>query len=179
MRSRLSRLQWLHVASTAMLTAYHLHGRTAVMIGSVEPLASCPATKALLCMTTGPPDLQFSDCQHAFCNVHHLRELRFVFEQYGQAWAEKMARLLCAIKAESNPPQKRTLCYPQTVWPPTRPKYDSSHCPRLGRQPAAQADPTQSTRPTQTITAHGTCSTVCTSINLASWPLCMISASLL
>ena len=43
--------------------------------------------------------LQFPDCQHAFCNVHHLRELRFVFEQYDQAWAEEMARLLHTIKA--------------------------------------------------------------------------------
>ena len=35
--------------------------------------------------------LQFPDCQHAFCNVHHLRELRFIHEQL-TAWAEEMAR---------------------------------------------------------------------------------------
>ena len=46
--------------------------------------------------------LQFTDCQHAFCNVHHLRELRFVFAQYGQAWAAKMAHLLRTIKPKSN-----------------------------------------------------------------------------
>ena len=36
--------------------------------------------------------LKFTDCQHSFCNVHHLRDLSFIVEQYGQAWAAKMKR---------------------------------------------------------------------------------------
>ena len=43
---------------------------------------------------------KFRDCQHCLCNVHHLRELRFIVEQYEQTWAAQMERLLLDIKAE-------------------------------------------------------------------------------
>ena len=42
----------------------------------------------------------FDNCDHAYCNAHHLRELQFVTDQYQQPWAEQMAQLLLDIKAE-------------------------------------------------------------------------------
>ena len=44
--------------------------------------------------------LAFDNCQHAFCNAHHLRELQFVKNQYEQPWAQAMAQLLLDIKQE-------------------------------------------------------------------------------
>ena len=91
------RLQWLHVASTAMLTHYHVHdrrGHVGMRAGGI--LSSYPGVAV---HDHWASYLQFPDCQHAFCNVHHLRELRFIHEQYDQAWAEEMARLLHTIKA--------------------------------------------------------------------------------
>ena len=108
------RLQWLHVASTARLTAYHRHGRR----GHVGMRAGdiLPRYQGVALHDHWASYLQFSDCQHAFCNVHHLRELRFVFEQYGQAWAEKMARLLCTIKAEvESTPEAHTVLPPERL----------------------------------------------------------------
>ncbi len=44
------------------------------------------------------PYWQFKRCRHALCNAHHLRELRFLSEEYQQDWAEKLAQLLLTMK---------------------------------------------------------------------------------
>ena len=53
----------------------------------------------------------FDNCRHALCNVHHLRELQFIVDQYEQTWAEDMASLLLDIKAEveAAQPEQMTL----------------------------------------------------------------------
>ena len=108
------RLQWLHVASTARLTYYHVHGKRGHV--GMRDAGILPRYQGVALHDHWASYLQFSDCQHAFCNVHHLRELRFVFEQYGQAWAEKMARLLCAIKAEvASTPEAHTVLPPERL----------------------------------------------------------------
>ena len=134
------RLQWLHVASTARLTAYHRHGRRGHV--GMRDAGILPRYQGVALHDHWAPYLQFSDCQHAFCNVHHLRELRFVFEQYGQAWAEKMARLLCTIKAEvASTPEAHT------VLPPERLAYYEAEYDSLIAQGLAANPPPKPTRP--------------------------------
>jgi len=41
---------------------------------------------------------QYTQCAHALCNAHHLRELTFVEEQLGQGWAKDLGDLLREIK---------------------------------------------------------------------------------
>lgn len=39
----------------------------------------------------------FTDCNHALCNIHHIRELQAIIENDGQPWAKAMKDLLQAI----------------------------------------------------------------------------------
>lgn len=91
-------LHWLHVASTPHLTHYHVHrkrGQTGMAAGEILPQFQGHAIH-----DHWASYLQFDNCQHDFCNAHHLRELQFITEQYQQTWAMEMGQLLLDIKAE-------------------------------------------------------------------------------
>ena len=92
------RLRWLHVASTAKLTHYHVHDKRGHI--GMRVAGILPHFKGVALHDYWRSYFKFRDCQHCLCNVHHLRELRFIVEQYGQAWAAQMERLLLDIKAE-------------------------------------------------------------------------------
>lgn len=91
-------LNWLHVLSTPAITHYAVHpkrGQTAMRdIGLLSACRGCVIHDGLVSY------FQLDNCAHALCNAHHLRELRFVTEQYHQPWAAELAQLLLDIKAE-------------------------------------------------------------------------------
>jgi transposase len=91
------KLWWLHVACTSGLTYYFVHPkRGQVAIDEMEVLPSFEG-KAI---HDGWKSYQGYDCDHFLCNAHHLRELMFVWERYGQPWAMQMIWLLCTINRQ-------------------------------------------------------------------------------
>ncbi|MBA3871821.1 MAG: IS66 family transposase [Anaerolineae bacterium] len=89
-------LKWLHVVSTPSLTLYGVHNkRSQVAMRTMDIL---PDFQGWVVHDAFVSYWQFETCQHALCNAHHLRELRFLSEHYQQDWAEQLAQLLLKMK---------------------------------------------------------------------------------
>jgi transposase len=94
------RLQYVHVASNSRLTHYTAaagRGRTAV-----EEAGVLPRYRGT-CVYDGWPAYSFyTQCRHALCGAHLLRELTY-FEELSEetkAWAAPFKGLLLEMKAE-------------------------------------------------------------------------------
>ena len=92
-----SKLHWLHVASTSRLTYYAVHEKRG-QIG-MRHIGVLPQFTGRAIHDHYKSYFQFSDCMHGLCNAHHLRELQFITDQYQQPWAADMSQLLLDIKA--------------------------------------------------------------------------------
>jgi transposase len=86
------KLNWLHVSSTKELTYYEIHkkrGEEAMREIDILPNFNGTATH-----DHWSAYMVFDQCDHSFCNAHHLRELEFAHDRYEQVWADKMIILL-------------------------------------------------------------------------------------
>ena len=83
---------WLHVASTARLTCYALHQRRGRV--AMDALGVLPQFRGRAVHDGLVSYWHYGQCTHALCTAHHLRELTFVEEQLGQAWAAELKAVL-------------------------------------------------------------------------------------
>src|SRR4249919_1101143 len=79
------RTQWLHIASTALLTFYRVCAKRGSLLMNVAGIVVHDHWK---------PYYTMPGVLHALCNAHHLRELKALVEIEKEDWARKMQRLL-------------------------------------------------------------------------------------
>jgi transposase len=106
----LKKLYWLHILSTQTLTWYGVHekrGREAV-----DHFGILPKFKNRLVHDCWQTYLDLA-CLHALCNAHILRELTFIHEVCGQAWAKKLIDLLVDMNKKREEQKKVASCFPE------------------------------------------------------------------
>jgi transposase len=93
-------LQWLHVARTDKLTHYAVHRKRGK--AATDAIGILPQVHGIMEHDGYSSYPQYTQCEHALCNAHPLRELRFFSEQEKQEWAEQLQKhlLVCLTQVQ-------------------------------------------------------------------------------
>jgi transposase len=102
---RAGRLAWAHVASTPRLTHYAIHAKRGSE--ATNEIGILPSYTGVSVHDGWKPYQTHTRCRHALCNIHHLRELTFLEEQYEQVWAKELKDLLREMKAATDAARER------------------------------------------------------------------------
>ena len=95
MRSQ-GKTNWVHAVSTDTLTHYAIHEKRGSQ--ATTDIGILPDFIGTMMHDHWKPYYTFTDCTHAECNAHHIRNLKGIHENYGHEWAQNMASLLIEIK---------------------------------------------------------------------------------
>ncbi|HEY7092117.1 MAG TPA: transposase [Ktedonobacterales bacterium] len=93
---RVGTLAWAHVTSTSRLTHYAIHAQRGSE--ATDAIGILPGYRGVSVHDGWKPYRHYTQCRHALCNIHHLRELTFLEEAYQQAWAKDLKALLLEMK---------------------------------------------------------------------------------
>ena len=88
-------LNWLHVASNELLTAYYVHAKIGTDVIVVMDILI--QFRGFIVHAATANYNTNDNAIHALCNAHYPRKLDVIFEAYGQPWALKMRQHLQAI----------------------------------------------------------------------------------
>lgn len=100
--------QYVHVSSTERLTHYGLHAQRGAT--AMEAIGILPHFRGTSVHDGWSSYWHFGGaggtggtggtggCRHALCNVHHLRELTWIAEQFKQGWAQDLKDLLLEMR---------------------------------------------------------------------------------
>ena len=87
-------LHWLHVARTDKLTHYAVHRKRGK--AAADAIGILPQFQGIMEHDGYSSYPQYTQCEHAQCNAHPLRELCFLEEQEKQPWAGNLKAHLLA-----------------------------------------------------------------------------------
>lgn len=97
---------WIHVHAAGGITLKCLHRKRGK--AAIEDINIIPRYGGALIHDCWASYFAYDDCAHGLCGSHLLRELTFVVDAHGYAWAQNMKRLLKdAALAISQTPDKR------------------------------------------------------------------------
>ena len=86
------KLHWLHVATAPPYVHYSVHEKRGHL--AMDAAGILPGFTGIAVHDHWKPYWHYSDCHHALCNAHHLRELRYCEQLTGGTWAVELRHLL-------------------------------------------------------------------------------------
>jgi transposase len=86
------KLHWIHVTSSETATFFGLHAKRGSE--AIDEIGILPQYLGSLIHDHWHCYFSYNQVKHGLCNVHHLRELKFVYEEEKTPWAKEMTDLL-------------------------------------------------------------------------------------
>jgi transposase len=83
---------WIHVCSSGDITLKFLHPKRG--LEAIEAIGVIPRYGGVIIHDCWASYLGYDHCDHGLCGSHLLRELQFIIDTNGYAWAVNMKRLL-------------------------------------------------------------------------------------
>jgi transposase len=87
-----AKLHWLHVASTTELTFYGVHSKRGTE--AMDAFGIIGACRRWVVHDHWKAYFAYQQCLHALCDEHLLRELKFLWEEGHELWAQQLSQLL-------------------------------------------------------------------------------------
>jgi transposase len=97
---------WLHSISSRLWSYFYPHAKRGCE--AMDEVGILPNFKGTLVHDHWKPYYRY-DCSHSLCNAHHLRELKYAFEEEKQLWASDMKKLLIEMNDTVNKTAKGKL----------------------------------------------------------------------
>ena len=86
------KLHWIHVTSSETATFFGLHAKRGSK--AIEDIGILPLYRGSIVHDHWSCYFSYQQVKHGLCNAHHLRELKFVYEEEKSLWAKEMQDLL-------------------------------------------------------------------------------------
>lgn len=90
------KLHWIHVSCSQTATHYAIHSKRGKE--AIDHIDILPKFTGTAIHDHFYPYFSYKQVKHGLCNAHHLRELKYIYEQEKAQWAKKMETHLLKTK---------------------------------------------------------------------------------